>query len=368
MKICHLTSVRASSDLYVFDRVCVSCAKAGYETYLISKGESANRNGVAIIGIGEAPNNRFRRMFSFTRKIVDEALKIDADIYHLYDPELLLFLPLLLKKHKRVVFDSRERYVDLIRKKHYLIFPKLVSAAYACFQENMLRKVDAVLIPAKLSNGNEFIPGINNVYVIANYPLVDEYKPFIKAKHADDPYMCYVGVMTEDREIENLIIASHYSGAGLILIGDIIPQSYYERLSGMLESVDTVFKGALDRSSTLELLSNMAIGLCIMPNGGQYNMTDSFNMKVFDYMGLGLPVILSDSVYAREIVKQYPFAILVDPEDIDAIVDAIHYIIDNPSEAVKMGEAGKRAVNELYNWDSQAEKLMQLYDSLMING
>ena len=102
-----------------------------------------------------------------------------------------------------------------------------------------------------------------------------------------------------------------------------------------------------------------------MPDGGQYNVSDTFNMKVYDYMAMGLPVILSDSAYAREVNARYPFARLVDPADVDAIAEAIEYLVAHPQEMASMGEAGRRAVSVEYNWGHEAQKLLALYETLI---
>ena len=69
MKICHVTSVHSPEDGRIFRRACTSCARAGYETYLVEKGESYTKNGVHIIGL-KTPllNNRLYRMTFFSLK------------------------------------------------------------------------------------------------------------------------------------------------------------------------------------------------------------------------------------------------------------------------------------------------------------
>lgn len=62
MKVCHMTSVHPIEDVRIFHKECISLAKAGYEVYLVECGESYDKNGVHIVGVGEIPGNRLKRM------------------------------------------------------------------------------------------------------------------------------------------------------------------------------------------------------------------------------------------------------------------------------------------------------------------
>ena len=128
-KICHVTSAHPPEDGRIFRRACVSSAKAGYETYLVERGYSYDKNGVHIVGIGmPARKSRIYRMTAFARKAYRQSLELNADLYHLHDPELLPYALKLKKHNKAVVFDSHENYVDQIKEKPYLWFhPKCQS-------------------------------------------------------------------------------------------------------------------------------------------------------------------------------------------------------------------------------------------------
>ena len=92
-------------------------SKAGYEVYLVAKGESYSKNGVQVVGIGEAPGSRLNRMTRTAGNIYKAAVNIDADIYHLQDPELLPHALKLKKMGKLVIFDSHEDYLLTLEKR-----------------------------------------------------------------------------------------------------------------------------------------------------------------------------------------------------------------------------------------------------------
>ena len=89
VKVCHMTSAHDPEDIRIFCKECVSLKQAGYDVYLVTRGESYEKNGVHLVGVGYPKGGRLSRMTTFAKKVYDTALKIDADIYHFHDPELL---------------------------------------------------------------------------------------------------------------------------------------------------------------------------------------------------------------------------------------------------------------------------------------
>ena len=121
VKICHVTSVHRTNDVRILRKECTSLAKnKAYEVYLVGQGDSYTYKNVNIIGVGMQPNSRFKRVSEFAKKVVDEALKIDADIYHLHDPELLSYLKRIKKSGAKIIFDSHENYYEQIKTKKYM--------------------------------------------------------------------------------------------------------------------------------------------------------------------------------------------------------------------------------------------------------
>ncbi|MBQ0004712.1 MAG: glycosyltransferase family 1 protein, partial [Clostridiales bacterium] len=73
MKICHMTSAHKSDDTRVFQKECKSLASAGHEVYLVAKGESRREGNVEVVGIGDAPASRVRRILHFSKAVYTKA-------------------------------------------------------------------------------------------------------------------------------------------------------------------------------------------------------------------------------------------------------------------------------------------------------
>ena len=74
VKICHMTSAHGEEDVRVFQKECISLARAGYEVYLVERGESYEKQGVHIVGVGELPISRRKRMTKGAKRVYETAL------------------------------------------------------------------------------------------------------------------------------------------------------------------------------------------------------------------------------------------------------------------------------------------------------
>jgi hypothetical protein len=131
-------------------------------------------NNIQILDIGKPPN-RFFKFFVTPFKLYIASIKVNADVCHLHDPEILL-ISLLLKRRKiKVFFDSHEDYQVQILIRPYLnkYFLKIFSHFLFIYLVFFLPKVDGIVcatdeIKKKLIRFNK------NIIVIKNYPITEK--------------------------------------------------------------------------------------------------------------------------------------------------------------------------------------------------
>lgn len=148
MKICHVTSAHNTDDVRIYKKECLSLAKRkNYEVFLVGEGKSITLNGVNVIGVGEKPKMRLKRMMFFASKTIRHALALDADLYHLHDPELLRYALRLKRAGKKVIFDSHENILDSIDEKVYmpLLIRKIAKFYYKILQQIVIKKSTELL-------------------------------------------------------------------------------------------------------------------------------------------------------------------------------------------------------------------------------
>ena len=365
-----MTSVHDPEDDRVFYKECMSLAAAGYEVYLVAKGESYEKNGVHVVGVGQQTGGRFSRMYGFAKRVYEKALELDADLYHFHDPELMPFGEKLKKRGKKVIFDSHERYTEQLRSKAYIpsVIREPFARVYGWYEDRILRKMDAVIFPCTMSGKNPFEGKCTRAAIISNAAVLSEFfYQFQENAQKKDRLVCYVGGLSESRGITQNILAASAAGAVLALAGDFSSDAYKDQLQQMPEYSCVEYRGRLNRQGVTALLSESHVGLCTLLDCGQYLKIDTFSVKVFEYLSMAVPVILSKSQYNCQMVEKYQFGICVDPENTEEIAAAISYLLDHPDEANQMGKNGRRMIKEAFNWGVEEKKLLALYEDILKN-
>ena len=81
-------------------------------------------------------------------------------------------------------------------------------------------------------------------------------------------------------------------------------------------------------------------------------------------MAMGIPVLISNFRYPKEVLKKYEFGIAINPEDPETIAKAIKQLLEDSELRDKMGREGRRAVEEEFNWEKEVEKIVRLYNEI----
>lgn len=364
-RVCHMTSAHPPEDIRIFHKECVSLAKAGYDVYLVERGESYEKNGVHIVGVGEIPNHRLKRMTRGTKKVLDAALALDCDIYHIHDPELLPYAIKLKRKGKKVIFDSHELTREQIRIRRYLpkIAAELASYAYARYEDRILPMLDAVIFPCPIQ-GRFPLKGRKQVY-INNLPKLDElYDQWDQKVEKLPKSLCTVGMLSPARGIRELILAAHQAGAHLYLGGNFSSADFETEVRNMPEIESAELLGFLDREQVRTLLNRCCVGVSSILNVGQYDQIGNLPTKVYEFMAMGLPVILTRNEFNEGMVRRYRFGVCVDPENIAEFSEVIRDLLEHPDMIQELGENGRKAALEELNWGCEEKKLLELYRSL----
>jgi hypothetical protein len=101
-KIVNITSAHSRHDTRIYNKICKSLSKYYSVTLICADGKgSVLDKKISIIDLGSF-KNRTVRFLSFL-KIFKKALKINGDLYHLHDPDLILVGLLLIAKGKKVI-------------------------------------------------------------------------------------------------------------------------------------------------------------------------------------------------------------------------------------------------------------------------
>ena len=370
MKVCHVTSVHPVYDTRIFHKECSSLAAYGYDVYLlaINADDEITTNGVRIIGVPYKGKNRLGRMFFAVNRIYKKALEINADVYHLHDPELLRIALKLKKKGKNVIFDSHEFYGLQILEKEYLIKPfrSLMAKIYMSIEAYVCNKIDAVIQVTTLNGYNYFHNRSKKNVFITNVPILDSSKNNINNQIKRNSVI-YVGGLTHQRGITTLVKVASYTDTCIELVGTFSPDNYKNKLRTLKGYEKIKHLGYIEKNKILDVVKGCVAGISTLLNVGQYPRLDTLPTKVYEYLFAGIPVIISDTVYNRTFIQKYQCGILVNPENPKEIADAINYLAANPKLANEMGERGRKCVLNEFNWQVEENKLINLYKNLKLD-
>jgi len=367
--ICHITAVHTRYDRRIFEKECVSLAKNGYSvTLLVNDGKPAElKNGVSIISIhGKRFEGRLARILFSSRLFYREALRTHAVVFHLHDPELLPLARKLLRRQKKVIFDSHEDVPKQILGKSYIParLRPFISYVYKKYEEKTLAKVNGVIIVTPGQRGR--IEKVQtNVEMVTNFPSREELVCQETIQYPRKVQVCFAGGI--DRQWCHEKVLGAIAGIDNLLYciaGDKDQDPLYwkylvncNRWKGKLK-----YMGILQHKEIPKLYNESICGMALLNYSSPCGKEGTLgNTKLFEYMKYGIPVICSDMRLWRLIIDKYKCGICVDPNDEDEIRDAILYLLNNPLRAREIGSNGIRAIYKEFNWESQIKALLSLY-------
>lgn len=350
----------------IFHKECCSLAASGFKvTLIVGNGKSESSNGVEIVGVPVEYGGFFSRMTKLGKAMYDAAVKVDADIYHFHDPEFLRHSGKLKAAGKKVVFDSHEDVGQQIMSKHYIPKPirKLVSLIYTSYENKAMKSVSAV-VGATDHIADKFKAWHPEVIALRNYPLLSEL-PEEPDTSARIPQAVYVGGISIVRCAEEMIDMLNHTEIPLQLGGRFSPKTLEAELRSKTGWGKVNFNGYVGRSDIWQLYNKCMVGLVLFKP--EPNHLEALPNKMFEYMMASMPVVVSNFPMWQGLINEIGCGVTVDPNNPKAIAKAIDELCANPEKASKMGATGRAAVLSKFNYESEAPKLVSLYEKLMVS-
>lgn len=358
--------------------MCSSLANQGHDVSLIvadGKGDEI-KGGVKILDVGLV-KNRFHRFFFTILKVYKKSIKLNAKIYHFHDPELLLISWMLkLASQADIIYDVHENVKKDILGKAWipLVFRRFISGLFVLIENLALKFIDYIIIAE--DSYVENYKNRTNVVSVRNYPIIGLRKKNITIKNIkDDPQfnILYVGGVTKIRgaiesiESLNILLSSGYKNINLRLIGPIyndFKNELFELINKYRLNSYVSITGAISHKKVYDELERAHIGLSTLHPDP--NFIESIPTKLYEYMAVGIPVIASNFTLWKKIIDIHKCGFCVNPLKPKDIAEAIINIIDNPVKSMKMGINGIAPVRDLYNWEKESLKLINIYDEILL--
>jgi glycosyltransferase involved in cell wall biosynthesis len=364
VKIAHLSSAHPPGDIRIFHKECVSLAKHWNVYLVVTNCENEISKGVEYVTIQKKGKGRLMRMIHTTKAVYHKALELDADIYHIHDPELLPYALKLVRRGKKVIYDVHEDVPKQIMDKHWIpkLFRGLVSSLFKRYEHYVAARLSGIISVTPIIC--ERFRSVNkHVELVANYPLLEEGLNLNHQEGIKVPrQICYIGGLFPTRGIKELVQALEQVDATLVLAGTFSPASFEEEVKQLPGWKKVNFLGHVGRQEIMRVLTTSELGVVTLHPTQSY--VEALPIKLFEYMSAGIPVLASDFPMWREIIDSAKCGVYADPLNPKDIAKQIDYLLSNPELSKEMGENGLKAFHETYNWSAEEQKLIAFYQRI----
>ena len=153
----------------------------------------------------------------------------------------------------------------------------------------------------------------------------------------------------------------------LLIIGDVFGEAklYLENKIEEYKLHNSIRRtGWLPYNKVSEAISHADIGIIFM-EPTENNMLAGPPNKLFNYMRYGLPVVSFDLPETSRIISETQGGIIIRDRSVDSLVRALSSLIEDEANLRRMGERGREAVLNYYNWEHMEAKLLRIYQELL---
>jgi glycosyltransferase involved in cell wall biosynthesis len=248
---------------------------------------------------------------------------------------------------------------------------------YDLIVRSVLGKADAIILASKalyreasriLSNNeigkihlipngvdvNKFNPSIDGSEIKRLYKAEGKYIVFTARYHRPVYGIAYLIMAAK-------LVISKRKDVVFIIGGDGPLLNYHKELTGKLGVKDyIVFTGAIPRDIIPKYYA--ASDIVVVPS-----LQESWGLVATEAMACGKPVIASNVGGLPDQIIDGFNGFLVPSRSPKAIADKILYLLENPSEARRIGRNGRMLAEEKYDIEKRVDKIIEIYKKLLEN-
>jgi len=374
--------------------------QAGHQVFLLCENRKDGLSeetvdGIKVLRIKTSPPGFWRRLWNASccriysplwrkslARIVEQE-KIEA--LHIHDlPMVKTGLSVALGFGIPLVADMHENYpiyVQVSRNNRNLRNRLLITIVdpvwvWKLLERHCLKRADRVIAVSDESR-EHFVQdcGVpsDKVTVVMNAEDPEDFcsipiKDSIVKKYQSCFTISYIGGFSHHRGIQTAIaampeIVQEIPNARLLLVGSGTYENALRPLAQEKEVAQAVeFTGHQPFSLVPSYVA--ASQVCLIPYIFSAQTDASSPHKLFQYMAMGKPVIVSSMKSLGRVISETGAGLVYTAGDADSLAEAVIKLHRNSELAHGMGEAGRKAVREKYNWSAEGRKLVNIYQNL----
>ncbi len=313
-------------------------------------------------------------------KIKDFVLKNKVDAIHIHDMQIASAVFKANTSTKLpTVLDLHENRPEIMRFYPHLqkAYGKLLISIdkWIKKEEEFVRKATKVVVVtdhAKQELVDRVEVTADKIYAVPNTIRPSFYegvaKPISYQKESDDFTILYLGDTGTRRGLKTVVLSllklrdeKNITNIKFVVIGK--PSSYLEKLvaDNKLENqvklmgwqIDTTFPEWIRISD-----------LCVSPLHRNIHHDTTYANKIFQYMSLGKPLLVSDATAQEDVVKNNGAGLIHAAKDVEGFTEQLLKLYSDKELREALGNSGKEFVRSSFTWDKTSKELIELYKKL----
>ena len=186
----------------------------------------------------------------------------------------------------------------------------------------------------------------------------------IVQRYRENFTIVYTGKISPERGLETAIqgmpfITRHIPNAKLVIVGGGPSETGLRKLVSDRKIQHVEFTGWVDEKLLRSYVE--AADVCIVTQPSNPFIDTTMPNKLFEYMAVGKPVVVSDAKPLARVVRECQCGEIFSSGSSESFAKAICSLYANGQ---MRGENGKHAVLKTYNWEISSQALINLYNQL----
>ena len=239
-------------------------------------------------------------------------------------------------------------------------------------EKTALPLVDHIIVVVEESRDRLLEMGIDpsRITIVTNTPPLDRWSGdcavMTRENVADPSHFVYLGNLDGSRGLDTAIRAvgllkdrGHYVKLSIIGTGPNI--DLHRKLAATLGLTDRVdITGRIGFSKVEAVMADANVGL--IPHYGTPAWNATIPNKLFDFMAMGKPVVVSNATPTKRIVEETQCGLVFKERDVKALAAAM-LAMEDKALRDRFGRKGKEAFLKKFNWAVDERRLFESLDS-----
>jgi glycosyltransferase involved in cell wall biosynthesis len=379
------------------EKICGTLAGAGHSVHLVARNlkrrpEREEIGGVQIHRLpafrGDGTNYAlsFPAFFSpVWKSVLDRVIRQNGiDLIIVRDLPMAIAGILAGRRHRiPAIFDMAEDYVALVRDiwndRKFQGLNLVVRNPYfaRAVESYTLRHANHVLVVVEEARDLVMRRGVgaDRVAIVGNTPPLEAFDPKPTGAGVDLQFMrgryavIYTGGIQMGRGIQTVFeaipkVLPSIPDFLFVVVGDGYASTRLRQMiapAGLEHHVAWV--GWVDHDRVFDYIGAASAG--VIPHLVSDHVNTTIPNKIFDYMGVGIPVVASDARPLTRVVNEEACGVTFRSGD---GTDLARAFLDLRASGAAFGENGRRAVRSKYHWGEDARRLSEAIDAATGSG